>query len=61
MRLTAALRRQHIDFMFKKHWKVQGNRRVEETNVIASLAARGIKVTDPKEYLKKVPQNPRIE
>lgn len=58
MRITSALRRQHIDFMFKNHWRVQGKRKILETNAAANLLARQIDVSDPKEYLAKIIQKP---
>lgn len=61
MRITSALRRQHIDFMFKNHWRVQGQRKVLETNASASLLARQIDVSDPKDYFDKINKKPRIQ
>lgn len=50
MRITQVLCRQHIGRMFKRHWEVQGKRRVQETGVAKELLAMGRKVTDSKEF-----------
>lgn len=55
------LRRQHIDRMFKRHWVTQGQRTVRDTNVEAALTARGLKVSDPNEFLAKINRRERIE
>lgn len=60
MRLISFLRRQHIDYHFMKHWRYQGKRRVLETNAAADLEARGMKVSEPKDYFDKLNQKPRI-
>lgn len=52
MRITTCLLRQHIGFMIKRHWQIQGKQRVHPTPAATVLAARGIKVTDAKEYLE---------
>lgn len=52
MRITTCLLRQHIGFMFKRHWQIQGKQRIYPTPAEAVLTARGIKVTDVKEYLE---------
>lgn len=52
MRITSVLRAQHNGFMFKKHWHIQGKRRVQETSAAASLLAHGVNISDPKEYLE---------
>jgi large subunit ribosomal protein L37 len=51
MRLTPTLCRQHIGFMFKKHWLVQGKRVPTETGAQQILQAKGINVVDVQEYL----------
>lgn len=53
MRITNVLNRQHIQFMFKKHWHLFGQRKVQETNIAETLEARGINVADPERYLKE--------
>jgi hypothetical protein len=60
MRITATLNRQHIGFMFKQHWKIQGKRKVQETNA-ASLLPKGIKINDPNEFLGKFVKKERTE
>lgn len=50
MRITQVLCRQHIGRMFKRHWEVQGKRRVQETGVAKDLLAMGRQVTDSKEF-----------
>lgn len=52
MRITTCLLRQHLDFMFKRHWQTQGKQRVRSTPAEAVLAAQGIKVTNAHEYLE---------
>lgn len=56
MKFTAALKRQHIDFMFKKHWKVQGKRVPLNTGVEDHLKAKGIPVVDAIEFVKEKPE-----
>lgn len=53
MRITQVLCRQHIGFMFKRHWEVQGKRRVQETGAAKDLLAMGQKISDSKEFLVK--------
>lgn len=59
MRITQILNRQNIGFMFKKHWLVQGQRKVLETSTAANLEARGFKITDPNEYISRLNEKPR--
>jgi hypothetical protein len=61
MRLTATLNRQHLDFMFQRHWLRQGQRKVQETKAAEVLAAHGMNVSDPKKYLEKFNKAPRVE
>lgn len=56
MRLTLVLNRQHIGFMFKKHWIVQGKRVPIDTHVEEYLTAKGIKVEDALEFINKKPE-----
>lgn len=51
MRITNVLFRQHLGFMMKRHWRIQGKRTPTETGAQMALEARGMKVLDPKEYL----------
>ncbi|XP_075982545.1 mitochondrial ribosomal protein L37 [Anticarsia gemmatalis] len=56
MRLSQVLNRQHIGFMFKKHWIVQGKRVPIDTGVEEQLKAKGIQVEDALEFVKKEPE-----
>ncbi|KAJ8723920.1 hypothetical protein PYW07_007900 [Mythimna separata] len=56
MRLSQVLNRQHIDFMFKKHWLVQGKRIPIDTGVEKHLKAKGIKVEDALEFIQGEPE-----
>lgn len=53
MRLTVALFRQHGDFMFKRHWLIQGRRKPQDSGAKAVLESQGIPVIDAEEYLKE--------
>lgn len=55
MRITQALTRQHLGFMFKKHWRIQGKRTPINTGAEDGLISRGIKVVDCKEILFPTP------
>lgn len=55
MRLTNALRAQHLGFMFKKKWYAHGKRTIPETNARSVLEARGIQVADPKKVVDDRP------
>lgn len=55
MRLTPVLNRQHIGFMFKKHWVVQGRRVPIDTHIEEYIKAKGIKVEDALEYVNGKP------
>ena len=54
MRITTALNRQHIGFMFKKHWRVQGSRTPNETGAEQILLSKGITPIDANEWLFKL-------
>lgn len=56
MRVSQALCRQHLDFMFKKHWRIQGKRNIRETGAEAILKSRGIKITDATELMRREPR-----
>lgn len=56
MRLSPVLNRQHIGFMFKKHWIVQGKRVPIDTGVEEQLKAKGIQVEDALEFVKEKPE-----
>lgn len=51
MRITQTLRAQHLGFMFKKHWQIQGHRIPTDTGAETDLTARGLKVVDANEFL----------
>lgn len=53
MRITTVLNRQHLGFAFKKYWEFAKNRKVRDTGVVSYLATKGVKVSDPVEYLKQ--------
>lgn len=53
MRLITVLRAQHLDRMFKKHWVIQGRRKIIETGAKAALTAKGIPVIDASEAIKE--------
>ncbi|XP_026314915.1 39S ribosomal protein L37, mitochondrial [Hyposmocoma kahamanoa] len=62
MRLTQILNRQHIGFMFKKHWLVQGKPVPINTKVEEYLKSKGIPVEDALEFVKEKPEpRERIE
>ncbi|XP_041969167.1 39S ribosomal protein L37, mitochondrial [Aricia agestis] len=62
MKLTQVLKRQHIDFMFKRHWLAQGKRVPMETGVEKVLTEKGIPVIDALEFVKEKPEiRERIE
>ncbi|XP_045776211.1 39S ribosomal protein L37, mitochondrial [Maniola jurtina] len=58
MKLSKVLYRQHIGFMFKKHWLIQGKRVPIDTGLEESLKAKGIPVEDALEFVKEK-QEPR--
>ncbi|CAG9789310.1 unnamed protein product [Diatraea saccharalis] len=53
MRLSQVLKKQHLDFMFKKHWLVQGKRVPIDTGVEEYLKNKGIPVVDALEFIKE--------
>lgn len=53
MKLSQVLKRQHINFMFKKHWLVQGKRVPIDTGVEEKLKKLGIEVVDANEFVKE--------
>lgn len=60
MRITNALWKQHLDFMFKRHWQVQGKRVPIDTGAEARLQALNIPVVDALEFVKpKHEEHPR--
>lgn len=59
MKLSQVLKRQHIGFMFKKHWIIQGKRVPIDDGLEASLKAKGIEVQDALEFVKEKHELPR--
>lgn len=59
MRLTSALFRQHGDFMFKRHWLIQGRRIPQDSGAKAALEGQQIPVDDAVEYVKRKPHRER--
>lgn len=56
MKLSQVLFRQHIDFMFKRHWLVQGKRVPIDTGIEEYLKEKGIPVEDALEFVKEKPE-----
>lgn len=56
MKLSQVLLRQHIDFMFKRHWLVQGKRVPVNTGIEEYLKEKGIPVEDALEFVKEKPE-----
>lgn len=56
MKLTQVLNRQHIGFMFKKHWLVQGKRVPIDTGLESILKEKGIPVQDALEFITNEPE-----
>lgn len=54
MRPTQVLRAQHLGFMFKKHWLIQGRRTPKDTGAKALLEAQNIQVVEANEFVKPV-------
>lgn len=54
MRPTQVLRAQHLGFMFKKHWLVQGRRTPKDSGAKAFLEAQNIEVVDSNEFVKPI-------
>lgn len=52
MRITQPLCKQHIQRMFKRHWLVQGNRKILETGSEKYLGRLGIPVVDAKKFVE---------
>ncbi|CAG9565470.1 unnamed protein product [Danaus chrysippus] len=55
MKLTKVLCRQHIDFMFKRHWIIQGKRVPINLGIEKYLKEKGIPVQDALEFVKEEP------
>ena len=54
MRITTVLKRQHIGFMFKKHWRVQGSRTPNETGAEQILLSKGFAPVDANDWVYKL-------
>lgn len=52
MRLTKVLCKQHIGFMFKKHWVYQG-KRVPVEHGVDYIKSKGIEVLDANEFVEE--------
>lgn len=61
MRLTRRLCAQHLDWMFKKHWQVQGKRVPRDSGAISELQKVGIQVKDVNEVLSPKVEKQRVE
>lgn len=53
MRFTNKLCAQHLGWMFKKHWQVQGKRVARDTGAAAELTRLGIDVHNPQDVVKE--------
>lgn len=60
MRITAALCRQHIGTMFKRHWQIQGKRIPHKTNAFLALEKKGVPIVNALEVVypkkEKIPE-----
>lgn len=56
MKITQILNRQHIGFMFKKHWRIQGKRVPINTKLEERLQKQNIPVIDALEFIKEKPE-----
>ncbi|CAK1550550.1 unnamed protein product [Leptosia nina] len=56
MKLSRVLYAQHIGFMFKKHWVIQGKRVPIDSGVEQYLKEKGINVEDALEFVKEKPE-----
>ena len=52
MRITQPLCKQHIQRMFKRHWLVQGKRKILDTGSERYLEKLGIPVIDAKKFVE---------
>lgn len=53
MRLTAVLCKQHIERMFKKHWRLQKTRVPHPTEAASEMEARGIPIYEPNDIIEE--------
>ncbi|XP_022121277.2 39S ribosomal protein L37, mitochondrial [Pieris rapae] len=61
MKLSRVLYAQHIGFMFKKHWLIQGKRVPIDTGVEQYLKEKGIKVEDALDFIKEPQVHERVD
>lgn len=54
MRITSILYRQHLDRMFKKHWRVQGRRVPIDTGAEAHLKSLGLPIIEASDVVKDI-------
>lgn len=52
MRITSCLYRQHLGFMFKRHWLIQGKQTPSDTGAENHLKARGIEVLEANKFFR---------
>lgn len=52
MRFTPRLYAQHLDWMFKKHWQIQGKRIPNDTGARSELEKLGIQVKEAEDVIK---------
>lgn len=60
MKLTQVLGKQHLERMAKRHWFIQGKKKVIQTKAEQHVTARGYQVLDAVETFV-TPQKPVIE
>lgn len=53
MRVTSVLCKQHIERMFKKHWRIQKTRVPCPTEAESEMEARGIPVYEPEDIIEE--------
>ncbi|GLV39876.1 mitochondrial ribosomal protein L37 [Carabus blaptoides fortunei] len=61
MKITRILCRQHIDRMFKAHWRVQGKRVPIDTKAEKVLAAKGVPVYNPQDVIREKRQKLKVD
>lgn len=52
MRFTPRLHAQHLGWMFKKHWQIQGKRIPTDTGAASELEKLGIQVKGAEDVIK---------
>ncbi|XP_067010065.2 large ribosomal subunit protein mL37 isoform X2 [Anabrus simplex] len=61
MRLTLTVCRQHLGRMFKKHWKIQGQKPILDTGAEKELSKLGISVQQAEDVLREKIKKEKIE